>query len=146
MNRLNQSFLKGCYCPVWGQGILDGKPLRSGSRLDVHKRTGTLSIWRLGDGIEGLAQIGDQVLHIFDADRVAHEPIAVASGTAVRRRSGLERLAQAFTWHLAQLPLDSKAGPSALWQWPQEVFAASAGLCMPALKSKGAFSCLNRAS
>jgi len=54
---------------------------------------------------------------------------------------------QPLTWHFAQLPLVSNAGPAGLWQAPQEVLAASAGLCRPVLKSRGALeSCLNSLS
>jgi hypothetical protein len=48
--------------------------------------------------------------------------------------------APAFTWHLdVQFPFVSNAAPPARWHDPQEVFAASAVLCMFAFQFRGAF-------
>src|ERR1017187_10882565 len=64
---------------------------RSGSRsnCDLLYTHGTVLIgrvWRLSDSIESLAQIGDQVRHVFNADRVPHKSVAITSSAPIRRR------------------------------------------------------------
>src|SRR6266542_850845 len=78
--------------------------------------------------------------------------ICGASAGARRSRSEVyplaAGLAPALTWHLpfAQLPTVEKAAPPARWQDPQDFLAASAGLCIPALKFSGALACGNSTS
>jgi hypothetical protein len=51
-----------------------------------------------------------------------------------------------FTWQILQLLADAKAAPPGLWHAPHDVFALSAGLCIPALKLIAASDCGNNLS
>jgi hypothetical protein len=63
---------------------------RSGSRsncdlLDTHGTVLIGRVWRVSNSIESLAQIADQVRHIFNADRVPHKSVAITRSAPIRR-------------------------------------------------------------